>query len=78
MRHLTKDEFWVKFHGVFFQQGEKFRKQGEKFRIKAHLLMMGFLALYVSNNGGNNGAAHAESRVALSPCEVVTFLVRPS
>ena len=71
MRHLTKDEFWVKFHGVFFQQGEKFR-------IKTHLLMMGFLALYVSNNGGNNGAAHTESRVALLPCEVVTFLVRPS
>ena len=71
MRHLAEDEFRIKFHAVFFQEGEKFR-------FKTHSLVMHVLRSDVFNYSGSIGTADAERAIPLLPRELVTLLIGPS
>jgi hypothetical protein len=68
--HLAEHEPRIKFHAVFFQQGDEFR-------LEIHPAMMRFLRIDVPNDRGNPRGAHAERRIPLLPAQFTAFLVRP-
>jgi hypothetical protein len=69
-RNLTKHEFRIKFHAVFFQQRDQLR-------LEIHLRVMQFLILYISNDRRNAGRTDAKRRITLLPREFIALLVRP-
>jgi len=70
VRHLAEHEPRIKFHAVFFQQGNEFR-------LEIHPAMMLFLRLDVPDDRRNTGSTHAKRRVPLLPGKFVALFIRP-